>query len=873
MSGSIQSYCKTYNVPITAVKCSPNFDEKKGRVSKGNALCHTGWKDKSHYNADHATITPFTDNTPATMWMIYLEPLRFFVIDIDVKGNKKAKDVLKPEQYDNFYNSSSYVVETGSGGLHFYYKLPEDFKGKQRDFVGILNDFFKEGETGGVDIIMKAVITEKSAYSHEGKRYSYTALKGSIQDVSIPTSFDFIALYNGFVAEDVIPQNNSKNNREDPNKEEVIEHLDNIPNDTLNWEQWERMGQLIFNILGKGEYGVFRDWSAKNPYHDERATYKLWCGLRLNTDNNRKPLTMGTLCHLSNKANADTYQKIRNKYHINSDDFWNLIKRPTHYATATFFANYKPYAYIYKTGYGWYSLLKNNTWFFSNSKPDYLINDIAHTFKNLCNVKKNEIDLTSDSDAEKAKLKQLVRFNTLSETLSFCEAVGAFLQNFYLDNEILTKMDENKHLFAFSDKVCDLDTGEVRDIEPTDYISIHTGYPYPTKRYPKENAMIQKFLNDIFEDNGLVEFEMDKMAYALHGNKKLEKFVVETGNGRNGKGTKSKLIRSAFGNYFISIPATVLTKPNDKKDTPNPALVPCRGRRYIEATEPEKGEKLQVGFIKELTGLDTITCRELFGKNIQFVIQGLLSVQCNGVPKWSKPDEAIDKRTIIQPFPFMFVDKNVVVLEANQRRGDPDLKTKLHTNECRDEYIQMLLDRYKIFKDKNVLLLPDAVKSRTDQNRDENITIKEWADETIEKGDFLLPNADVWKRYMDDMGNSAVNKNVFSEQMDMLGYKKKKTKVGFIWTNVVLKKEREMVEDWVDKNTEKKEYSLKNDDVWNRYMCDVEDRLVSSSLFVKLMVFFGFTNELDEDKNIVWTNVVLKKEKCKIKKLSSEEGM
>lgn len=781
---TVKEYCKTKNIPVTAVKCKPRYDENKGRVTKGETFCHTGWNKKQRYNDKHVTETPFADNDTPTAWMMHLESARFFIIDIDVKDGKKAIDVMKPEHFDKLYNDSEYVVETGSGGLHFYYKLPEDFKSSARDFTKIENDYFKEGEKGEVDIIMKAIITEGSNYSYESTNFNYTVIKGSIEDVS--EFSNFTELYNGLITEESLPTISSNDNI---NQDEVIEHVNNIPNTERNWDNWYRMGQLIYNIVGSNGYEVWRDWSAKNPFHNEKETYKQWRTFKPITGG--KPLTIKTLYFQSEKANPEAYYKIRSKY-SNNDDFWNLIKLPTHYESAKFFYNYKPYAYIYKTEFGWYSLLKNNTWSYSKEKPGYLINDIAQTFKELCNIKKNEIDLNSDNDSEKNKLKQLIKFNSFTGTLSFCEAVGKFLQNFYLDEEILTKMDESLNLFAFTDKVYDLDKSELRDIQPTDYISITCGYSYPKQRYAKANAIIKKFLWDIFEDNELIEFEMNKMAYSLHGEKKLEKFVIETGDGRNGKGTKSKLIKSAFGNYFVSIPATVLTKPNERKDAPNPAVVTCRGCRYIEATEPEKDERFQVGFIKAVSGNDVITCRELFGKNVQFIVRALLSIQSNGVPKWSKPDEAIEKRTIIQPFPFMFIDDNEELTADHHRRGNPDLKKMLLTQECRDEYIQMLLEQYKEFKDKKCLYVPKAVKERTEQNKNENIVIKMWADENIEKTKNVvaLDNKILWKKYQDDMGTSAVSSTNFPVQMALLGYNKKRTNSGVVWTNVVLKENK-----------------------------------------------------------------------------------
>ena len=70
---------------MTAVKCNPHYDEKKGRVTKGNGICHSGWKEKGRFELKHTKITPNTDDK-ATMWMMSLKSAKMYVIDIDVKG-------------------------------------------------------------------------------------------------------------------------------------------------------------------------------------------------------------------------------------------------------------------------------------------------------------------------------------------------------------------------------------------------------------------------------------------------------------------------------------------------------------------------------------------------------------------------------------------------------------------------------------------------------------------------------------------------------------------------------------------------------------------------------------------------------------------
>jgi hypothetical protein len=306
----VKEYCKTLNVPLTSIRCTPYYDEKKQRVSKGDAIGNTGWKEKGRYEYNKTITTP-NEDTPATMWMMSLKKAGMYVIDIDIKGDKKAKDVLNEDIYNGLYNSCNYVIETGSGGLHFYFRLQNDFTGRIKNYTNIDSDkgMFKDGEDGSVDVIMDAIITEGSSYSFDGRTYKYISIKPGDGIKSASTWAGFSDFYKRFLHSEN-KQISSSTVEFDYN--ELVEHLDNIPNNTLDWESWYRMGQTIFNIVGGKGYELFVSWSSKNSFHSELKTQQLWKGLSQRTDGNKRGV--GSLLFLSKESNEKQYIAIRKKY-------------------------------------------------------------------------------------------------------------------------------------------------------------------------------------------------------------------------------------------------------------------------------------------------------------------------------------------------------------------------------------------------------------------------------------------------------------------------------------------------------------------------------------------------------------------------------
>jgi len=781
----IKSFCKANNTPLTAVTCKPFYDERKGRVTKGDLSSHTGWKAKCKYDSSKANKNPYDNNNP-TMMLIDLKPLKLYCFDIDVRNGRTYKDVLEPGMLKKLMESSKYIVETGSKGAHFYFRLNDDFVGITKNYLKFTKDMFKEEEKNNadIDIIMDSVITEGSMYTFDNVNFNYNLIKGKyLSDCDINSGFQ--VLYNTYLKKDVVEkQNQSK--YQYITVDEITEHINNIPNDSINvpdYDTWYRVGQLIYNLLGSSGFDLFNDWSNTNPEGETGYTYGKWRGLR---SRDGVTLGVGTLKYLSKNGNESGYNDIIKRYSKN--DFIELIVKGDSHEVAKYFRMIKPHSYITRIDGGWYVLQSNNTWSFSVKKPSTLINDIADTFKTIVDENLLLAYNEEESDNRTKKIKILNKFRTQVGTKACGESIGDYLHSMYADEKILEKMDENRHLFAFLDKVVDLDKDTVNDIEPEDYISITTGYKYPTVEKPNIVNDIKLFLFSLFENEEMVKFEIDKLSYALHGTKKHEFFVIETGDGRNGKGTKGVIIKKSFGGYHKSIPISLLTQKSDKKDAASPALVGCKGMRYVEAQEPEANDKIQTGLIKEMTGGDTLTCRGLYGHLNFFVLQALLTIQANGPPKYNKYDSAISMRNIIQPFPFIFVSPDVKALKHNERFGDANIKKKVATDDWRDQFILMLLNNYKIIKNDETFHIPDAVKVRTQENADDNIPIKTWFDKTFIAGTDEIKNTTIYEMYKNSCSHPC-NVKDFCSYMRLLNIEQKIKHKVIYWCGIVEKVE------------------------------------------------------------------------------------
>ncbi|NBV77810.1 hypothetical protein EBR66_06620 [bacterium] len=541
-----------------------------------------------------------------------------------------------------------------------------------------------------------------------------------------------------------------------------------------NYDEFIKVGFICFN---EGlPLKVWEDWAKQCPRNKKGDCAKHWAGF------SKGKLTQATLWKWLKEDNIVLFNELRPR----RTDFWTLIGNFNHAETARFFYNAKPDSYAYHESLGWFQLLPTGAWKHYHKTPSGLMTDIWMTLKNF--NKEHWDFLDPSNEADEAKIKMCQQFSKTIGSKGFVDGVVAFLPSNYNDDKLDKKMDESRNLFAFQNKVVDLENGnEVRDIRPEDYVCLHTGYEYPAKSNPQIRKEIRDLLFSIWEDWGVVEYVIALIALQLHGKKKYEEFYVWTGRGGNGKGVITEIIKRSLGDYFHSIPHDCITKKSDKKDAPNPPMAKAKGKRFVQAQEPEADDKLQVGTIKELTGGDEITARQLYHDPVTYVPQFGLFLQCNTIPKLNKLDGGIRRRMVIINFPFQFVE---IPTDPHHRMINYDLKEKItKSTEWRDEFILMLLDTYKAT---DSLVKPQFIIDHTDEYIAENDVVRGWLAENfkthcdLNDKHYKIPAEELRREFNADE-NMNLTGAVFKTLMEMNGVPHKHESnqfTGFEWSNI-----------------------------------------------------------------------------------------
>ena len=319
--------------------------------------------------------------------------------------------------------------------------------------------------------------------------------------------------------------------------------------------------------------------------------------------------------------------------------------------------------------------------------------------------------LEADSLQKKAnKISKII--NDLKKN-NFKAQVLAQCANLFYEKEFEEKLDSNRDLIRFNNGVYDLRNGNFRKGTPDDYLTFGVNYDYPKKMsfdHP-DIREIDDFFKKVQTEPDMREYVLTLLATYLDGHITEQKFIIWTGVGANGKSTTVELLQAAMGDYFGTIPITLLTKKRAGSSNASPELSSTRGKRFVVFQEPEKNDQIHVGYMKELTGGDTILARPLYKEPVRFKPQFKLLLTCNNLPGIPSSDKGTWRRLRVTPFETEFVDSDP---EGNKQfLKDKQLYKKLE--KWKESFMWLLLKKYYPLYKKNGLKEPSKVTQFTDK--------------------------------------------------------------------------------------------------------------------------------------------------------------
>lgn len=316
---------------------------------------------------------------------------------------------------------------------------------------------------------------------------------------------------------------------------------------------------------------------------------------------------------------------------------------------------------------------------------------------------------TDEEEGDKDKIKKLNKVIMKLKDCNFKDTLIKECKGLFYDDCFYSKLDTRPELLCFNNGVYDFNLKHFRKARPDDYISLTTDMPY--LEYTEDNEDV-KYLEEYFRkvqpDDELRMFLLQVLSSTLIGGNSRQRFNIFTGIGSNGKSTTMALHERLLGQYYLPVQSNIITQSRGNANQASPLLAAMRGKRLVVINEVESKEVIQSSFMKDLTGGDRITARELYKAPFQFNPMFKFFLLCNKLPKLSTSDAATFRRIEVLPWNSRFIKTPV---KDNEFALDEYVPTKLR--KCVSAYAWLLINKYIV--PEHSIQVPTQVKIRTNE--------------------------------------------------------------------------------------------------------------------------------------------------------------
>ena len=271
-----------------------------------------------------------------------------------------------------------------------------------------------------------------------------------------------------------------------------------------------------------------------------------------------------------------------------------------------------------------------------------------------------------------------------------------------------------------------------------------------------------RFLDEVCgHDAELVAYLRRVCGYCLTGSTREHALIFLHGTGANGKSVFVNALLDVLGDYGMNAPMeTFMSSRNDRHPT---ELAMLRGARLVVAAETEQGRSWNESRIKELTGGDLITARNLYQEFFTYPPQFKPMLTGNHKPALRNIDEAIRRRMHLIPF----------AMTIPPERRDKELQQKLKRE--RDGIFGWALAGCADWL-MNGLCPPQSVREATDEYFEAEDSLGRWIDERCVRAasarSLTIELFADWKQWAETAGEFVGTQKRLSEMLQSRGIQK-----------------------------------------------------------------------------------------------------
>jgi putative DNA primase/helicase len=275
----------------------------------------------------------------------------------------------------------------------------------------------------------------------------------------------------------------------------------------------------------------------------------------------------------------------------------------------------------------------------------------------------------------------------------------------------------SRHLLNVQNGVLNLRTRELVAHDPSFMMTRLLGAAYrPEAKCPR----FTEFMESALPDPELRSYVQRALGYSLLGDTDQRAMFMIYGPSGTGKSTLMETIRAVFGEYGTTAAPGAFRER--RESAPTNDLHNLRARRFVTTSETAETTNFNEDLLKRLTGRDSITSRELYQRNQEWVPECVLWLATNHPPKFTSDDDAIWRRAKLIPFLTQFLGAGQVMDMARQ-----------HLIPEADGILNWLLEGLSDYL-ANGLMEPDEVTATAEDVRRQTDSALRFLEEKVDDG-------------------------------------------------------------------------------------------------------------------------------------------
>lgn len=302
--------------------------------------------------------------------------------------------------------------------------------------------------------------------------------------------------------------------------------------------------------------------------------------------------------------------------------------------------------------------------------------------------------------------------------------------------------DANPYLINCQNGTFDLDTMLFREHDWRDFLTYRTRFSYALNGLDVYRCeRWEQFVSEICEgDTDKIDYLQKALGYSMLGVANEEcMFILHGKTTRNGKSTLLNTIHHMLGDYAGVVKVSLIChgRGSADADAATPELASTKGKRFVTMAESDSYGKLDESAIKQLTGGEQISARNLYEKKFTFTPQFTLWLSCNDLP-------AVTDRSL-------FASDRLRVIEFNrhfsQAEQDKNLKTVFESEEAMRGIFTWLLTGWFKYKRFGLKMPPSMQRVVNKYQRDNDLVLQFLEDKCRQDFTGRIKQKDLYELY------------------------------------------------------------------------------------------------------------------------------